>query len=75
MDKISARSPKQLGHAFKRHRLAKKLVQTQLSEESGVRQAGISQLEGGHGGTRIETIFKIVTALDLEIVLRPRRKG
>ena len=70
-----ARSPQQLGHALKRHRLAKKWTQTHLSEESGVRQAGISQLEGGHSGVKIETVFRVMAALNLEIILRPRQKG
>ncbi|MBL6989053.1 MAG: helix-turn-helix domain-containing protein [Bacteriovoracaceae bacterium] len=70
---ITARSPKQLGHALKRHRIKLKLTQIEVSQRSGVRQANISQLEQGHVGVKLETLFKVITALNLETTVRRRK--
>lgn len=70
---ITARNPKQIGHALKRYRLKNSLTQLQISERSGVRQATISRLERGHGGVELETLFKVITALELEVSIRKRR--
>ena len=70
--RMTARSPDQLGHALKRARLAKGWTQMELSEESGVRQAGISLLERGHGGVKLDTVFKIMAALDWEFGLKQK---
>lgn len=71
---LVARSPSQLGHSLKRFRLKEKLTQSELSERAGVRQATISNLERGHSGVELETVFKVFTALELEISLRERRE-
>lgn len=72
---ITARNPKQFGHALKRYRIRNKLTQSEVSEKSGVRQANISQIENGHGGVKLETMFKVLLALDLEVIVRKRRKS
>ena len=68
------RSARQLGSTLKRVRIDKKLSQTDISNETGLRQAGISLLEGGAKGVRLDTLFKILAALDLEIVVQKRSK-
>jgi len=40
-----------------------------------LRQATISKLETGEPGTRLSTLFDVLTALDLELVIRPRTKS
>lgn len=69
------RTPKQLGEAIRRYRQVAKLNQAQLATKAGLRQATVSEVEGGNGATRIETISKLLVALDLELTVVPRSKG
>jgi len=71
--RVKVRNSRQLGNAIKRFRMKQKLTQEQISENSSVRQASISQLEKGARGIRLSTLFKILAAMDMEIVLRKRR--
>lgn len=73
MDQL-ARTPKQLGTALRRVRKQKALTQPVLSAQTGKRQATISNLEIEGNGT-LETLFSLLSALDLELVIRPRSKG
>jgi HTH-type transcriptional regulator/antitoxin HipB len=70
-----ARTPEQLGHACMREREAQDLTQNALSETSRLRQATISAIEQGHPGVKVKTLFKLLAALDLELVVQPRSKG
>ena len=69
-----ARTEKQLGAQLRRFRKAASLSQAQIGLQTGKRQATLSSLEGGAGGT-LETFFAVLNALDLEMVVRPRSKG
>lgn len=73
MDQI-ARSPKQVGAALRRRRRALELTQTALAKGASVRQATVSSAEAGEP-MQLDTLFDLLAALDLEIVLRPRTKG
>ena len=42
---------------------------------SGVWQETISKIENGSGGTKLETLFNLIAALDLEITVTERSKG
>lgn len=70
-----ARSPVDIGHAMRLARRRKQLTQQQLSEACGVRQETISRLENGSEGARLDTVFDICAALDLELVITERSKG
>lgn len=70
-----ARTPKQLGEVLRRCRMLAKLTQSQLATRAGLRQATISQIEGGSGATKIETISAVLSALDLELTIAPRSKS
>ena len=70
-----ARSAKDIGHAIREIRKAKGLTQTQLAAESGIWQETISKVENGHGGTKLETLFDLIAALDLEVIVADRSKG
>ncbi len=72
--KVIVRSAKQLGNALQRFRREQDWPQVRLSEQSGVKQATISQVESGAEGSRLETLFKLLAGLDLEIVVQPRTK-
>lgn len=69
-----ARTARQCGEALRRYRMAKGLSQTQLGAQAGLRQATISQIENGHGATRIDTLCTVLAALELELLVTPRTK-
>lgn len=69
-----ARLPKQLGHAIKLARMRKGLTQRELASMSGVWQETISKVENGLGGAKIDTIFSLLAALDLELSVTERSK-
>jgi HTH-type transcriptional regulator / antitoxin HipB len=70
-----ARTPKQIGDALRRRRRKLGLNQTSLGEKTSLRQATISAVEAGAPGTQLGTLCDVLTALDLEFVLRPRSKA
>ena len=72
---LRVRSARQLGNVIKRERKQQDLSQNALAEEAGLRQAGISLIESGAKGVRLETFFKILAALDLEVAIQKRSKG
>ena len=70
-----ARTPKDIGHAIRQARKAKKMTQKELATRSGVWQETISKIETGLSGTKMETLFDLCAALDLELVVTDRSKG
>jgi HTH-type transcriptional regulator/antitoxin HipB len=68
------RTPQQLGDALRRQRRVKGLNQTSTAEHAGLRQELISKIETGSPGTRIDSIFALLAALDLEFVVQPRSR-
>ena len=73
--KHRVRTPKNIGHAIRRARKEKKLTQKELASLSGIWQETISRIENGSGGTKLETVFYLIAALDLEIIVTERSKG
>jgi HTH-type transcriptional regulator / antitoxin HipB len=73
MDTI-ARTPKQLGSGIRRFRRQKGLTQGSLGEAMHARQATVSKLESGEPATQLRILMDALTALDLELVIRPRTK-
>ncbi|MBX9906094.1 MAG: helix-turn-helix domain-containing protein [Burkholderiales bacterium] len=70
-----ARTPKQIGEIVRRRRQTLKQTQVQMGKQVRLRQATISKLETGEPGTRLSTLFDVLTALDLELVIRSRSKS
>lgn len=70
----ASRTQTQLGAELRRYRKKRGLSQSQLSLQIDKRQATISTLESAGTGT-LETLFAVLSALDLEIAVRPRSKG
>lgn len=66
-------SPKSLGSAIKRQRKLKKLNQTEAGSAFRIDQTTISSIEQGAPGTRLETLFRVLAALDLEMVIRSKK--
>jgi HTH-type transcriptional regulator/antitoxin HipB len=52
-----------------------KLTQKELAIRSGVWQETISKIENGLSGTKLETIFDLLSALELEVTIDDRSKG
>jgi HTH-type transcriptional regulator/antitoxin HipB len=73
MDTI-VRTPKQLGASIRRYRRRKDLTQGGLGEKMRARQATVSKLESGEPATQLRILMDALTALDLELVIRPRTK-
>ncbi|PHR96333.1 MAG: transcriptional regulator [Oceanobacter sp.] len=69
-----ARSPDQLGIAVQQQRLAHNLSQSALARLVGTSQKTISKIENGNPATRIETLFAVMAALDMQMTLGPRTK-
>ncbi len=68
-------SPKSLGNVIRRVRKAKKLSQSQTGSPFKLEQSTLSHIEQGVPGTRIETVFRVLAALDLEIVIRSKKEN
>jgi HTH-type transcriptional regulator/antitoxin HipB len=70
-----ARNPKQIGNLIRRTRKQRGWSQTRLGEKAGLRQETISLIETGNPATKLDTIFAVLAALDLEFQIGPRSKG
>lgn len=70
-----ARTPKDIGHAIREARKERRLSQTELASRSGLWQETISKIENGVASTKLETLFDLLAALDLEIQVQSRSKG
>lgn len=70
-----ARTPKQAGEAVRRRRRSLGMTQKDLAGKTSLRQATISDVEAGEPGTQLRTLFDALTALDMEVVIRPRTKA
>lgn len=69
------RTPKQLGRTLEGFRKNMGLTQNTLSARIHLRQATISAVENAASSARLDTLFGILAALNLEIVIRPRTRG
>jgi HTH-type transcriptional regulator / antitoxin HipB len=69
-----ARTPKQVGNALRRRRRALGMTQKDIAGKIRLRPATISAVEAGESGT-LRTLFDILTALEMEVVVRPRTKA
>lgn len=48
--------------------------QKEIADLVGLRQATVSAFEADPSGSRIATLFKLLSALDLEMELKPKHK-
>jgi len=51
-----------------------RISQTQLAKTIGTKQPAISRLETGDYNTTLDTLFKVASALDLDIDISPKIK-
>ncbi|HKZ16630.1 MAG TPA: helix-turn-helix domain-containing protein [Geobacteraceae bacterium] len=66
-------SSESLGAALRSERKKKGLSQTEVGKSVGIDQPTVSKVENGNPGTELGTIFRLLAALDLELVIQPRQ--
>lgn len=67
-------SPESLAQAVKNARKHHNLSQQAVADQIGIKQATVSTFENQPAKSRIETLFKLLSALELEIHLSERGK-
>ncbi len=65
-------SPEMLAQALKNARKHQNLSQQATADQIGVKQATVSGFENHPDKSRVETLFKLLSALDLELRLTER---
>lgn len=69
------RSSKELGETIRSIRKNQRLGQAELAHKAAVRQALISDIEKGVVATRLDTLLKILAALNADLAIIPRFKS
>ncbi len=72
---VTIRNNKEFGEAVRRARLKQSLRQVDLARNASVRQALISELENGTTSAKLDTVIKVLAALDMDLSIVPRRKA
>ena len=67
-----ARTPKQLGQLLKSCRVQQERTQSAVGSKVGIKQSTVSILEADASTARISTLYKLLSALNLELVVRDR---
>jgi HTH-type transcriptional regulator/antitoxin HipB len=75
MSEQIARTEKQLGAIMRRARKQAGLTQGNLGERIHLRQGTISRVEAGEPAVQLHTVMEALSALGLELVVRPRSRG
>lgn len=68
----SVRTARQLGTLIREERKRRNMSQQELANLVGTGQKTISAIENGNEGATLETVFRLLAALQLEIKLSPR---
>ncbi|MBR9727504.1 helix-turn-helix domain-containing protein [Shewanella intestini] len=63
---------KQLSNCLKDTRLSMQLSQGKVASKVGIRQDTVSKFEQNPDSTKLATLFKLLSSLNLEIELKPR---
>jgi len=69
------RSAEQLGTLIREERIRRNLTQQELADLTGTGQKTISRIENGNEGATLETVFKLLAVLQLQIRFSPRDVG
>jgi HTH-type transcriptional regulator/antitoxin HipB len=72
MNDFSIKTHQQLGSVLQGWRRERGLTQKDAGSKVGLAQKAVSQIETDPGRAGLARIFKLLAALDLEIVVRPR---
>jgi len=66
--------PKQLAIVVRNHRRLLKLSQTEAARRVGLQTKTISSIENQPEAVTLSSFYKLLAALDLELVIRPRNQ-
>lgn len=69
------RTTRQLAQALKGWRKSRDLTQAEAAGRVGMRPKTISALESEPDPSTLGSLFKLLSALDLELAIRPKSKG
>jgi len=72
---IPITSSETLGKVLRRYRKEQGLTQSNAGKKFNILQSSISGIESGRPGVRLETVFRYMSALSLEMHLEPRTKS
>ena len=65
-------SAKMLANAVRDQRKAQNITQSDTAKLVGIKQTTVSAFENTPEGTKLDTLFKLLAALDLELHVQPR---
>ena len=68
-------SPETLGKVLRRYRKNLGLTQVEAGEKFNMTQTTVSQIEAGKPGVQLGTLFKMMSALKLEMHLEDRNQS
>ena len=71
---MSIRNNKEFGSVVRIARQKQKLRQVDLARKASVRQALISEIENGTTSAKLDTVIKVLAALDMDLSVVPRNK-
>ncbi len=69
------RNNNDLGEAIRRARRNVGLRQIDVAQKASVRQALVSDLENGATRAKLDTVIRVLAALDMDLSIVPRRKA
>jgi HTH-type transcriptional regulator/antitoxin HipB len=69
------RSNKELGKIIRLVRKNKNMRQVDVAKKASVRQALVSELENGVTAAKVDTIIKVLAALEMDLTIVSRRKA
>jgi HTH-type transcriptional regulator/antitoxin HipB len=72
---LTIRNNKEFGEIIRSARLKLNLRQVDIARKASVRQALISELENGAASARLDTVIKILAALDIDLSVTQRKKA
>ncbi len=75
MKEFVIRTPQQLGPVLQGYRKSQSLTQADVGQTVGLPQSEISRLELDASNASLSRVFKLLAALDLELVVRSRDKN
>jgi HTH-type transcriptional regulator / antitoxin HipB len=67
-------SPGELAELSRDYRTQKKLSQAEVGDRVGLRQKTVSAFESKPTSTKLDTFFRLLSALDLELHIIPKEK-
>lgn len=72
-DNMNVTSLKMLAQAVRNARKQRKLTQRETAERMDMKQSTVSEFENHPEGTRLDTLFKLLAALDLKLQVVSRK--